>query len=291
MSNPPKLIAPLYVEPSSVGFCTTINNINQMSYFHSHDYFEVFLVLDGTAAHLVNGKEFSLVRGSLVFMRPNDEHCYLNPTPNFQFINLIVMQGVIAELLDYLGNGFPNVLLTNEFPSQRNLSPTSLEPLISRLRRLIIYPKLNAAQYNTVLRLAVANIISHFVDEHLFSEISSYPGWLRELISKMYEPDVYKKDLQYIFEIANCTPEHLCRTFRKCLDMTPGQFLNKIRLEEAARSIIYTDKPIIDISGEVGFDSLSNFYHQFKDQFHMSPRNYRLQSRQSQRESAIMTKE
>ena len=283
MPAPPKLVAPLYVEPSSVGFCTTINNIHQMSYFHSHDYYEVFLVLDGAAGHLVNGREFDLMRGSLVFIRPNDQHCYLNPTTDFQFINLIVMQAVISELVDYLGNGFPDVLLTNEFPSQRDLSPTSYEPLFARLKRLIIYPTLNAAQYNTVLRLAVANILSHFVDEHLFSEISSYPSWLKDLISRMYEPEVYTKGIQHIFEIANCTPEHLCRSFRKYLNMTPGQFLNKIRLEEAARSIIYTDKPIISISGEVGFDSLSNFYHQFKDQFHMSPRSYREQSRQSQR--------
>lgn len=278
----PKLVSPLYVEPNANGYCTVISNINQMGLFHSHDYYEAFLVTEGQAVHFVNGKEFKLVKGSLVFVRPNDEHCYLMPiSPDFQFINAIIVESVVSQLVEYLGSGFPaDILLDSDYPAQRDLNALSFEPLSARLHRLIIYPKTSLEQYNTAFRLVVADIISQYIDAHIFSEISSYPAWFKKLISEMYLPENYSRPIDSISILANCTPEHLCRTFRKYLNMTPSQFINNIRIENAALSVVYTDKPIIEISEEVGFDSLSYFYRLFNEKYHMSPSSYRRYSRE-----------
>jgi len=283
MARTPKLLAPLYMDPSCCGLCTIISNINQMGYFHSHDYYEAFLVIEGSATHNCNGNNFELVKGSLVFVRSDDQHCYLQPiSPDFQFVNVIIIKPVITQLIDYLGVGFPaEYIMGNLCPAQRNLSSTSYEPLLASLKRMIIFPRIDMEQYNTAFRLVVAEIFSHLVNENYFSEKSSYPNWIKHLITEMYKPENYIKSLDGIYDMAKCTPEHLSRSFRKYLNTSPSQFLNKIRIEEAARSIIYTDKPILRISEEVGFETLSHFYHLFKEQFHMSPNNYRKYSRQS----------
>lgn len=283
MPNTPQLSSPLYVEINAVGFCTTISNLNQLGYFHSHDFYEIFLVTQGSAKHFVNDEYFDLVKGSLVFMRPSDEHCYKEPiSQNFEFVNIIITQQVINTLINYLGAGFPKEsLLDAKFPYQRDLAITSFEPLLSRLKRLISFPKLNIDQYNTVFKLAIANIVTYFVSNKLFDQITPYPDWLKKTIAEMYKAKNYSRGTKALYEIGNCTPEHLSRSFRKYLDMTPSQFVNKIRIEEATRYLIYTNMPIVEISNDIGFDSLSHFYHLFKKQYNCSPLNYRKRSMQS----------
>ena len=43
---------------------------------HYHDYYEIFILYDGTALHLINGEEKKLYAGDAVFIRPSDTHDY-----------------------------------------------------------------------------------------------------------------------------------------------------------------------------------------------------------------------
>lgn len=279
----PKLSAPLYVDSLCNGFCTIINNHTQLEYEHTHDYFEVFLVIAGSAIHKVNGNTFPLEKGSLVFMRPEDRHCYLPPvSEDFQLINLILTVGLMEEISRFLGSDFHvDAFLSGEYPPQRNIRKSYYEPLYANLNRLIIFPKENTDAYNAAYKLAAIDVISHFFFENKHDENPLLPSWLSLLIRQMQEPEHYVQGLSHMYELANCTPEHLCRTFKRYLGQSPTQFLNGIKLDEAARKLIYTDYPIIMIAEEIGFSNLSHFYHLFHDRYHMSPNQYRKYTRLS----------
>lgn len=279
----PQLSAPLYVDALCNGFCTIINNQTQLQLMHTHDYYEVFLVIAGTAMHHVNGGMFPLEKGSLVFARPEDCHCYLPPlSSNFQLINLILTQKLMDEIFEFLGTDFRmKAFLSGKFPPQRNVGNQYYEPLYSSLNRLMIYPKESISAYNTAYKLAAIEIISHFFFENKHDSNPMLPVWLNKLIHQMYEPLHYTQGLSHIYELANCTPEHLCRSFQKYLHQSPTQFLNRIKLDEAARKLIYTDYPVITIAEELGFNNLSHFYHLFHDRYHMSPNKYRKYTRLS----------
>lgn len=283
MSKISRLCSPLYVEPMCHGLCTIISNQNQMPSIHSHDYFEVFLVINGSAVHHVNGSNFELSKGSLVMVRPKDEHCYLQPmSSDFKFINLIIVTDIFKNVIYFLGSGFSaGELLNSKYPPQRNLIGAKFEPLVSTLERLIVFPKNDIERYNTAFLFAVIETVGCFFYENEFGNSRSTPRWINRLVSEMYKPENYSRGLEAMYELSNCTPEHLCRAFRKYLHTTPSKFLNRLKLEEAARRIIYTDDPIIDISEGVGFENLSHFYHLFKIQYNMSPKKYRKKSRTS----------
>lgn len=279
----PQLSAPLYVAPQCNGFCTIINNYSQLGLQHTHDYYEVFLVISGQAVHSVNGGTFQLEKGSLVFMRPEDCHCYIPPiSKDFQLINMILTSELMEEIHRFLGADFQSeIFLEGKYPSQRNISNRFFEPLYASLNRLMIYSKENIGAYNTACKLVAIDIISHFFFENKHSENPLLPLWMNQLIHQMQEPEHYVQGLSHMYELANCTPEHLCRTFKKHLRQSPSQFLNAIKLDEAARKLIYTDSPIITIAEEIGFHNLSHFYHLFHERYHMSPKSYRKYTRQS----------
>lgn len=281
MSHSTELGAHLYVDPQCFGFCTIISNQSQMGYKHTHDYFEAFLVIKGSATHHVNGSNFNLEPGSLVLLRPHDNHCYLPPvSEGFQFINLIILPQIMKQVFDYLGSGFnANDLLNDQNPTQRNLSNSQFEPLATAFEQLMILPKTNKDRYNTTFKLVVTQIMAQFFNESIFDNDHSYPGWIKRLILEMKKIENYSRGLSAMCEVSQYTHEHLCRAFKKYLNTSPTTFLNDIRIEEAARRIVYTEEPFIDIAQEVGFGNLSHFYHLFKSKYNMSPAKYRKHSK------------
>lgn len=282
-STIPTLSAPLYVDPKCNGFCTVISNHSQLGLLHNHDYYEVFLVIAGSALHEVNGCSFPLEKGSLVFTRPSDCHCYRPPvSEDFQLINLILTPELMEEIVIFLGADFYiDTFLGGDYPPQRNLNKGYFDPLFASLNRLMLFPKENIGTYNAAYKLAAVDIISHFFFENKYNENPLIPSWVNNLVRQMQDSTHYTQGLSHMHELANCTPEHLCRTFKKYFNQSPTQFLNSIKLEEAARRLIYTDYPIITIAEEIGFHNLSHFYHLFHDRYHMSPNHYRKYTRLS----------
>lgn len=52
-------------------------------------------------------------------------------------------------------------------------------------------------------------------------------------------------------------------------------YLNEYRLSEAAQLLRGSDKKILTVANETGFDSLSNFNRQFRQRYGVTPREYR----------------
>ena len=63
--------------------------------------------------------------------------------------------------------------------------------------------------------------------------------------------------------------------FRLHLHTTPAAFLRKARVEAAQRTLIETDRPLMDAGYEAGFESGSGFYENFRRLTGLSPRAWR----------------
>lgn len=70
-------------------------------------------------------------------------------------------------------------------------------------------------------------------------------------------------------------PNYAMTAFRKAFGMTMNQFLAQHRLYNAQRLLVTTDKPILELALDSGFQSLSRFNEVFKQAFHCTPRDYR----------------
>lgn len=68
---------------------------------------------------------------------------------------------------------------------------------------------------------------------------------------------------------------HFMRWFHQVTGTSFIRFLNRYRLEKAFLELKNTDKTVLEISSQTGFDNLSHFNRLFKRQFHMTPRELR----------------
>ena len=75
--------------------------------------------------------------------------------------------------------------------------------------------------------------------------------------------------------MAHMSVSYFCKYFKKFTGNSPMDYLNLVRVENAARLLRMTDKKILDIAFEVGFQNFSYFSKVFKRYKNLSPSVYR----------------
>lgn len=83
--------------------------------------------------------------------------------------------------------------------------------------------------------------------------------------------------LAELAENVNVSSQHLCRQFKKRMNMRPIEYLNKKRISVSKALLLEGGKSISDISREVGFSSPTYFGMVFKNQESISPSQFKEQ--------------
>ena len=104
--------------------------------------------------------------------------------------------------------------------------------------------------------------------------LETMPKWFSDLIAEMNLKENFILGLPKMIELAHISQEHLNRIFRKYLNMTPTEFINKKRIDYSIELMLNNHENITEISYMCGFNNLSHFYHIFKKQFHCSPKQF-----------------
>jgi AraC-like DNA-binding protein len=75
--------------------------------------------------------------------------------------------------------------------------------------------------------------------------------------------------------VAYLSTFHFNRVFHQITGLPPAKFISAMRLDEAKRLLLNTDRSITDISFEVGYNSLSTFTRRFTQRVGLGPREFR----------------
>ena len=81
--------------------------------------------------------------------------------------------------------------------------------------------------------------------------------------------------LHEMAKVACASPFHFNRTFRHVTGVPPSQFLYALRLDAARRLLMQTERKVIDICYDVGYNSVGTFTRRFTDLLGVSPSTFR----------------
>ena len=109
--------------------------------------------------------------------------------------------------------------------------------------------------------------------------------WLSALddprLSKVVETILDHPEQSYTLEsladIAAMSRATFIRHFEKSFERTPMDYLRDVRLRRAAQLLQVSSMPVDSIAGKVGYASRSHFSRAFRDQYGVSPVDYRSQ--------------
>lgn len=86
-----------------------------------------------------------------------------------------------------------------------------------------------------------------------------------------------KPDLDTIAEALHYSKYHLHRMFTDTVGLTIQTYIQRRRLTEAAKLLVFSDKPILEIALAAGYESQQSFTDSFRTMYKKSPNRYRME--------------
>lgn len=245
---------------------------DRTSQLHDHDFAEVFWIERGSGRHHVNGQVRRLDAGDLIFVRPQDQHrLEAVDASGFTLINLAYSDRVRRDLVRSIGDEARSLLAPKDaLPTRWRLPLTALTTFRRRIERLSQSP---------TSRLALEYVLTGLLETirlESLTEMPPMPEWLRQACEAVKHPEVFAQGASGMVRVAGRSHEHVSRSLRHVLGITPSQYVNSVRMEYAARELRVTARPITEIALDCGVSNLSHFYALFRASHDHTPRAYRL---------------
>lgn len=144
--------------------------------------------------------------------------------------------------------------------------PFSFELLCIRIKKLIEQQENRKMLFHKTIEITPSSITTTSLDEELVRKALSFVE--ENIDNPEYSIEDLSKDL-------GLSKTHLNRKLQSIVDLTPLQFIRSVRLKRAAQLLVNSQYNINEISYMVGFNTLKYFNSHFKEEFQMTPSQYR----------------
>jgi AraC family transcriptional regulator, dual regulator of chb operon len=242
---------------------------------HDHDFCEVFWIQSGSCRHFINGQVLDIAAGHLCFVRPPDQHMFirLGDEP-CRMINIAFSRDTADHLLARYREDFEARFFWTEdhLPARVDLDAGRFQAL-NALERQLVAGKRSLARIECFLLEVMTGILGPREDIP-----QDAPAWLAIACEQIRDPEALRVGVSALVKFCDRSHEHVSRTFRQVFGLSPSSYVNRLRLEVAARNLAETNLPIIDIAMDTGIEDLSHFYKLFRAGYGISPMKYRKQN-------------
>ncbi|MBR5155509.1 MAG: helix-turn-helix domain-containing protein [Clostridia bacterium] len=259
-------------------FYTFIKDGKAKRVIHTHDFYEIFLTLSDNFLHTVNGIDYRLPQGSLVFIRPWDNHANQNPNEPHSYVQIGYTQDIADSLFGYLGADY-NIekLKASENPPCLLLSSQDCSSLFRSLKRIESLDMNNKVVLSKYYKNLLFHIFADYFSKYITSDnkVSSAPKWLSDTCKQAQADKLFIEGIDSIVAASGKSYKHFARSLKHYYDKTPSEFVMDLRLAYALNLITTTNFSITDISYLSGFNNPSYFYKNFIKKYEKTPTQIR----------------
>ena len=256
---------------------------------HSHEFYEVNLIVGGQGIHYINNQRINIEAGDVFILPPNHKHGY------FEINNLEIFHILINH--DFFTLFKKNLKLMNGFDSLFNIEPImrgqttnaflrlskeQFDNVLTDVNNIMQYPEENIYHHN-IQTAIVFSLISKFCTFHqqslLKKQVSEAKNSYVPLI--IFSIEYMKKNLsqkltnETIAEILSISPATFKKHFKEITKTPPMEYFMKLRINQSKKLLKTTNESLLSIAMACGFFDTAHFFRQFKKFENMSPSEYR----------------
>ena len=232
----------------------------------SHPMPELTYVDRGELHSVVDGKDLLLKQGDLVFYGPNQWHMQyadIGVAPRFVTISFDVGGGDLTPLLNRSFTATPNMtrLLEQMLIEQERMDLFSRDIILSQLNLLLQYLLRDAAGSGN-RKLQTVNAV-HSENEIIRRAQQYITTHIREKLS-----------VPMVAQQVEVSPSYLTALFHKNLQISPGEYIRRIKLQESKQMIRENNLTFTEIAAQLQYSTVHHFSRQFKEKFGITPTEY-----------------
>ena len=260
---------------------------------HNHECIQINYVYKGKAEHLLNNQIFEIIKGDIFVIPPYLPHRIIEPNDSCaEIIEFEFTPSFIDQDCNNIQNTEP--FLDFAYIEPFLVSENFVRPRLNLIGKVQIEVEdmLNEAlsEYNSKkpgyillirsLLLKLLVLVGREFTVYLENSENRpiYDRHRDAIISAVKHIDAhYTEDLS-IDEVANeyrLSQSYFSYLFKSITSRTFTEYVNNCRISNALELLKNTDKKVIDISYDVGFNNVYHFNRIFKQQMGISPLEYR----------------
>lgn len=237
---------------------------------HHHESYQILYVLEDKGTITIDGIEHDFHPDNVALLAPFSNHAIKANSK----LTVLVLEFESSKLDESVQRDLINTYFTSSTLLELNLFEAGE---IRQLLRKMLYEQSVGKPINQLaLKIYLAELLLTLAksQEELITVDANI---LRaERLRKYIDTHYYEMiDAKYISNMLGMSIRHINNIFKEQYHKTPIQYLNEVRMELSKKMLIETDKDIVSICFEVGFESLSTFYRSFKNYTHLSPNQFR----------------
>ena len=250
----------IYTAPFHLTTSCTYEITIQPCYHFLYIYDGNMQITDGS------GNEYKVVSNHLLFLSPSDSYRFQIRSGQCRFFQA----GFLGASLVKYRSLLPDVIPYSPAQSGASSIPEIIDRLLHNKTK---NPEIDTIVFSKWINDIFTEMCVYLSDptrqkEHLPEYISE----MKDLFDQSYQESYSLEDLEQRFEKSRY---RLCREFSKHYGMSPIQYLNHRRIEEAKKLLLTTDETIHEIGNQVGIPNTNHFINLFKRETGATPLSFR----------------
>lgn len=231
----------------------------------SHHMFELTYVDQGSLHSVVDGMDTLLTQGEMIIYGPNQWH--------MQYADMDVAPRYLTISFDLQGHSIP-ALINRKFKIAQK-SATLLQQLLVERDRMdsystdMIISLLNALLL-VILRYENAPETKLKASNSIHSENEIIRRAQQHISAHVFE----KLSVPSVAKMADVSPSYLTALFHKNLQISPGEYIRRIKLQKSKQMIREANLNFTEIATALQYSTVHHFSRQFKEKFGITPTEY-----------------
>ena len=271
------LIQKIYLEEYQSFACRSYRTPDFETNWHKHEEFELILLSEGHGTAMIGDYIGEYKAGDVFFIAGNLPHWFKKQHHKMTGCSVVVhfKPGIFGE-------GFLHL------PELKNVQQLLVKnhgiKIGTKLKKeiagtIVDMQKLKGFQRMNVLLQCLQKIstTSHYValTQNFSSNNNNINPAIERIIDFSFKRYLTPVTLAQVAEVAAMSIPTFCRFFKKNIKKSYFDFIQDLRISHACKLLSSSDKPVMEICYESGYNSWAHFSKQFKQVKRMTPTSYR----------------
>lgn len=261
--------------PLDYHFVSNTHTRYEMPY-HWHEETEILFVLSGRFSLFLDGERFELAAGDVAYIASGSLHAGAPQDCVYECIvfdlrMLLNIPGTCRELIGEVNSR--KIRIQPLFRHNSTIAKETVQLLFQGFRQNRKGGELIALGYLLAFFGAVY-VQEKYVLEEVNRDEDKKMLQLKAVFDLIEAQYCQKLTLDDLASVVHLDRKYFCRFFKQATHMTPMQYLQYYRVEQACCEMQTTDKNVTEISLDVGFPTPTHFTKIFKKYKEMTPSQY-----------------
>ncbi len=232
----------------------------------AHSMLELTYVDQGTLHSVVDGQETVLEQGELMIYGPNQWHMQyadVDVAPRYVTFSFDLETTELGLLINRKFK-IPqrSVFLLQQLLHEQDRMDKYSSDLITSLLTQFLIMLLRSCEHADDTRLKASNSV-HSENEIIRRAQQYVSSHIREKLS-----------VPTVARMVDVSPSYLTALFHKNLQISPGEYIRRIKLQESKQMIRENSMNFSEIAATLQYSTVHHFSRQFKDKFGITPTEY-----------------